>query len=332
VPAISVVVVNYNGAALLEDCLLSLRGQTFRDFEVVLVDNGSVDNSISVAASVFPQARCVVLAENVGFAKGSNIGIRQSDGEYVVLLNNDTQAEPTFLEELVGTAVDDAQVGMVAPKILDFFDRQRIDSAGGLVMSRDALAQGRGRGERDEGQYDALTEILVPSACAALYRREMLNETGLFDESFFMYCEDLDLGLRGRWAGWKAVAAARAVVYHKYSATSSPYSPLKMRLVERNHYLVALKNFPRRMLLEVPFWSVCRYALMARAVVRGDGKGRAAPKGKLLWAFVAGHMGALWRAPAAFRRRTRVRRVDTREFVALLKRHRLGLGRLISSD
>ena len=328
---VSVVVVNFNGANLLYDCLRSLGAQTFRDFEVLLVDNGSADNSVASAKSLLPEVRCLALAENVGFAKGSNIGIAESRGKYLVLLNNDTQAEPAFLSELIRVAENDPDAGMAAPKILDFFDRSRIDSVGGLVVSGDGLGQGRGRGELDRGQYDPLTEILAPSACAALYRREMLDEIGLFDEGFFMYCEDLDLGLRGRWAGWKAVSAPCAVVYHKYSASSGPYSPLKMHLVERNHYLVALKNFPARAAALRP--DLERLPLCVDGTrsfsCRGDRRSRC--NVALLAAFVQGHAEAVLSGVVAFHRRTRLRRLSAREFVTLLKRHRLSLGRLISS-
>jgi GT2 family glycosyltransferase len=170
---------------------------------------------------------------------------------------------------------------------------------------------------------------LVPSACAALYRREMLDEIGLFDEEFFMYCEDMDLGLRGRWAGWKALAAPRATVYHRYSASSGAYSPLKMYFVERNHYSVAVKNFPMQLLLALPVWTLCRYVLMARALWSSEGKGRAGDKVALLSAFVRGHVAALAHAPRAFRRRAPLRRLSGSEFMGLLAKHRLSQRRLI---
>ena len=222
-----------------------------------------------------PEAKCVALQENTGFARGNNLGMQQAGGKYIVLLNNDTQVDERFLAELVRPAEDDERVGMVAPKILDFTQRDRIDSVGGLVICRDGLAQGRGRCEEDRGQYDDLGEVLLPSGCAALYRREMLDEIGLFDESMFMYCEDTDLGLRGRWAGWKTVAAPNSVVYHKYSALSGAYSPFKLFYVERNHFVVAMKNLPLLLLFQLPFWSLCRYYWMGVAVLTGKGKGGA---------------------------------------------------------
>ena len=327
--AVSLIIVNFNGEKLLEDCFTSLARQTFTDFEVIFVDNGSSDESLARIRQLMPDAKCLALGENTGFARGNNVGMVQAVGRYIVLLNNDTQVDEHFLAELVRPAEQDPQVGMVAPKILDFYQRSRIDSVGGLVICRDGLAQGRGRCEEDCGQYDELGEVLLPSGCAALYRREMLDEIGLFDESMFMYCEDTDLGLRGRWAGWKAVAAPGSVVYHKYSALSGAYSPFKMYYVERNHFHVALKNLPLYCLLQLPFWSLCRYFWMAVALFTGEGKGGAGNPAGLLWAFLRGHVAAILRAPGALAQRPRPARIDGRAMARLLNANRLTFRHMI---
>jgi GT2 family glycosyltransferase len=326
---VSLIILNRDGEDLLDDCLGSLKLQTFSDFELIFVDNGSSDGSLDRVHRLMPAARCIALEENTGFARGNNLAIAQARGEYVVLLNNDTQLDERFLEELVRPPDRDARVGMVAPKILNFYERDLIDSVGGLIVCRDGLAQGRGRGERDRGQYDDLQEVLLPSGCAALYRREMLDEIGLLDESFFMYCEDTDLGLRARWAGWKAVAAPAAVVYHKYSVGAGAYSPFKMYFVERNHFLVALKNLPLWQLLQLPIWSAYRYFLMASAVASGKGKGGAGNTGALLWAFLRGHAAALLRSPGALLERPRTASCGSGEMARLLAQHRLGLRHMI---
>jgi GT2 family glycosyltransferase len=333
-PAVSVIIVNFNGAHLLADCLGSLSRQVYRDFETIVVDNGSRDGSVAAARALMPAARVIALPENVGFAAGNNVGIRAAAGKYIVLLNNDTWAEPTFLGELVAAAEADETVGMVAPKILNYFDRRIIDSVGGLLLSRDGIGQGRGRGEVDEGQYDDLREVLLPSGCAALYRQAMLAETGLFAEGFFAYCEDTDLGLRGVWAGWKAVAAPKAVVLHKYSATTGgAYSPRKLFLVERNHYYVALRNYPPALLAWVPLWTLYRLLLMVVAVLRGKGKGQAAASGRagaLAEAFLKAHAEALRHAGEEYRRgRVFLRRLTNRDFAAILRRHRLPLATMV---
>ncbi len=330
--AVSLIIVNFNGEELLDDCLSSLAKQTYRDFEVILVDNGSADGSLAKIEALMPDATCVPLKENTGFAVGNNRGMQRAQGKYIVLVNNDTELDEHFLAELVEPVERDDGVGMVAPKILDFYQRDRIDSVGGLILCRDGLAQGRGRCERDNGQYDQLDEVLVPSGCAALYRREMLDEIGLFDESLFMYCEDTDLGLRGRWAGWKAVAAPRAVIYHKYSALAGAYSPLKMYYVERNHFLVALKNLPLSCVLQLPFWSLYRYLLMAVAVITGKGKGGAGKTGPLLKAFLSAQFAALMRSVGALATRPRPARRTGGEMTRLICQHRLGLRRMIFSE
>jgi GT2 family glycosyltransferase len=338
-PTVSIIIVNFNGERLLKDCLSSLNAQTYRDFETIFVDNGSTDASPQAARALMPEIRVVALSENTGFAGGNNRGFAVAQGKYIVLLNNDTECAPDFLSKLIGAfelgAAKDAKTGMAAPKILNFFERSQIDSVGGLQLGPDGIGMGRGRGERDAGQYDALAEILMPSGCAALYARAMIEETGLFADDFFAYCEDTDLGLRGVWAGWGAVNAPRAVVYHKYSASTSSYSAFKLRLVERNHYFLALKNFTFSMLLAFPFWTFYRYCLMAYAVLRGKGKGQAAGREKLsalLGAFIAGHWQALTGSARQWRNRPNVKRLSAREFRTKVKRHRVALSTIILSD
>ncbi len=334
-PTVSIILVNLNGAGLLPDCLASLNAQTYRDFETILVDNGSQDASVAVARTHMPDVKVIPLKENTGFAAGNNVGIRASVGRYVLLLNNDTVADERFLLELVRAVEQDARVGMVAPKILNFYERRVIDSVGGLVLSPDGIGQGRGRGEVDAGQYDGLREALLPSGCAALYRRELLDEVGLLAEDFFAYCEDADLGLRAVWAGWKAVAAPRAVVFHKYSATTSAYAPLKLFLVERNHYFLVLKNYPLVALALVPFWTLLRFGLMAYAAACGKGKGAAAAGGKvgaLVVALLRAHGAALCGLASQLAHRPSLKRIGSGEFVARLRAHRLPLTRMILTN
>ncbi|MFH0938413.1 MAG: glycosyltransferase family 2 protein [Planctomycetota bacterium] len=327
-PAVSVIIVNWNGEQHLAECLTSLREQDFTDFEVIFVDNGSKDASLQHADELFPQMKIIALQTNTGFAKANNIGIQASSGQYVVLLNNDTRADRRFLSELVAAAEMNAGIGMVAPKILNYFESNQIDSIGGLLMCRDGIGQGRGRGELDRGQYDQLGDVFLPSGCAGLYRRAMLDEVGLLADEFFAYCEDSDLGLRCIWAGWRCVAAPRAVTYHKYSASSSEYSPLKLQLVERNHYFLAFRNFTFSQLLLLPLWTLYRYLLMAYSLLSGKGKGKGKAGARwriwlLFCAFVKGHWQALLGAPRHWRQRPRIKRISNARFAQCLKEHRL---------
>ncbi|MBI5102226.1 MAG: glycosyltransferase family 2 protein [Nitrospirae bacterium] len=271
-PSISVIIVNYNGKHLLPECLDSLRDQTLRDFEVVVVDNNSDDGSLALLEASYPEVTVVRNRSNLGYGGGNNAGIAVSKGRYVVLLNNDATADPQWLGELVRAAEKSEGVGMCASKILNYYDRGMIDNTG-LLIYRDGVARGRGRLERDTGQYQKQEEVFVPSGCAGLYKREVFEEIGLFDEDFFLYVDDVDIGLRARLAGWSCVYAPSAIVYHKYSATADPYSPLKAFLVERNRIWVVMKCFPLRMLLTSPLYTLLRYIMQAYGMLTGKGAG-----------------------------------------------------------
>ena len=272
-PAASVIIVNWNGAHHLPTCLDSLAAQTYGDFETIVVDNGSTDGSLALLCDQYPWVNVVPLAENTGFAAGNNRGFEQARGKYLVTLNNDTRVEPDWLEHLLAVADAHPEAGMVGSRICTFNDPDRIDSLG-MGICRDGMSRGRYRNRRWSALALAdVEEILFPSACAALYRRTMLEEVGGFDEDFFAYAEDSDLGLRGRLAGWEALLATRAVVYHKYSQSAGSFSPLKVYLVERNHYWLAIKSFPVGQLLLLPFFTGIRYLEQLHQVASGRGSG-----------------------------------------------------------
>lgn len=258
IPETSIIILNWNGLEHLCECLTSISRQTYKDFECILVDNGSTDGSVAFVKSHFPWVILLQLEENKGFAEANNIGLAESRGKFVVTLNNDTVTDEAWLEELCKTARNNAKVGMVASRICSYYDHDEIDSLG-LKICIDGMSRGAFRGRSFSQLREVPTEILLPSACAALYKREMLIKTGFFDSRFFAYCEDTDLGLRCRRFGWQAVLAAKAIVYHKYSATTGSLSPLKLYLVERNHFWVAAKNFPLLLLLLMPVTTLNRY-------------------------------------------------------------------------
>lgn len=338
-PLVSIVIVNWNGRLHLSDCLDSLAAQTFHDFEVVLVDNGSADDSVAFVTEHYPWVRLVPLRENTGFATGNNRGLEHCRGDYIVTLNNDTRAEPSWLETLVGVAEARPRAGMVASRICSFADPDSLDSIG-MGICADGMSRGRFRNKRWSALcLQDVEEILMPSACAALYKRAMLEETGFFDDDFFAYAEDSDLGLRGRLAGWEAVLATKAVVFHKYSQTSGSLSPFKVYLVERNHYWVALKNFPLNCLLALPFFTAVRYFEQVRTVLAGSGTGGEFRSGgsprKLVAALVRGVCDSLRGMPKMLRKRRQVmknKRLPAREFAALMRRHRISFRELLDND
>ncbi|MBI2939503.1 MAG: glycosyltransferase family 2 protein [Chloroflexi bacterium] len=239
-PLVSVVVVNWNGRPHLERCLPALLAQTYRPVEVIVVDNGSSDGSASSVRRAFPGVQVREMAENLGFAAGSNEGIRCSRGTYVATLNNDTIPEPGWLAALVEAAESDPRVGLVASKML-FFDRPTIVNSAGICIDRAGIAWDR-RGGQPDDPHEPPASVFGPCAGAALYRRAMLDDVGLFDEEFFCYLEDVDLAWRARLAGWECRYAPGARVLHHHSATSGEGSAFKRFHLGRNKVWLLAKN------------------------------------------------------------------------------------------
>jgi GT2 family glycosyltransferase len=252
---VSIVIVNYNGLRFLEPCLSSLGNQTFKNFEIILVDNHSADGSARYIREHFPSVTLIETGKNLGFAGGANVGICASSGEYILTLNNDTIMDPRFIENLVGPMASDSSVGMCASKML--FPDGRINSTG-ICISRSGAAWDRGIFEHDSGQYDTEEEVFGPCAGAALYRRAMLNEIGLFDEDFFIFMEDVDLAFRARLAGWKCMFVPIARVTHLMGGTAGKNTDLSVFYGNRNLLWNVIKNFPvRTILISIP-WIIGR--------------------------------------------------------------------------
>ncbi len=216
-PVVSVIVPNYNGAALLRDCLQSVRRQSYPELEPIVVDDGSSDGSAEIVRCEFPEVRLVRLARNGGFARAVNAGIRAARGEIVALLNNDAVAEPTWIAELVGALERHPEAGSAASKIL-LTDGSTVASAGD-IFCRSGVPNSRGVWERDIGQFDTEVEVFGACGAACAYRRSMLDEVGLLDERFYMYCEDVDLAFRAQRRGYRCIYTPRAIVRHRLSAT-----------------------------------------------------------------------------------------------------------------
>ncbi len=240
---ISVIIPNWNGVRLnlLPTCLAALRRQTFHDFETIVVDDASTDDSCAFLARDYPEVRVLALAKNRGFAGAINAGVSEARGETVVLLNNDTEADPHWLEELARALDENPDAGMVACKLRLFDRRDHIHSAGDFYRV-DGVPGNRGAWEQDCGQYDTADGIFGPCGGAAAYRKSMLDEIGVFDEGLGAYCEDVDLNWRARLAGYACAYAPCAVVYHMVSATGG--GPLASYFVGRNFILVLAKDYP----------------------------------------------------------------------------------------
>jgi GT2 family glycosyltransferase len=240
---VSVIIVNWNGLVLLQQCLEALSEQTFSDFETIVVDNGSNDGSVEWLRVHYPAVRLICNDENAGFAAGNNQAILASEAEFIVTLNNDTRVEPGWLAALVAAVEGDQTVGMGACKML-FADRPEIINSTGINLDRVGIAWDRSGGEYDDASETQPFEVFGPSAGAALYRREMLDQIGLFDEGFFMYLEDVDLAWRARLAGWRCLCAPSSRVYHVHSASAGEGSAFKNRLLGRNKVWTIAKNYP----------------------------------------------------------------------------------------
>jgi hypothetical protein len=240
---VAVIILNWNGRRFLETCLSSVSAQTYRDVEVVLVDNGSSDGSVSFVRERFPHVRLIANEGNRGFAAANNQAMRATDSEFVVTLNNDTEVSPDWLDELVRAADTGPRVGACASRML-FAHRPTMINSAGIALDRAGIAWDWRGGELDDPQEREPVEVFGACAGAALYRRSMLDEIGLFDEDFFAYLEDVDLAWRAQWAGWRALSVPTARVLHYHSGTSVEGSPFKNRLLGRNKVWLIAKNYP----------------------------------------------------------------------------------------
>lgn len=242
--AATVVVPSWNGKELLTSvCLPSLATQTFRDFSIIVVDNGSTDGSATHLRSEWPDVGVIELAHNSGFAAAVNRGIEASASEFVALVNNDVELDRRWLEEMVSAAQGMPQAGSMACRMMNFDDRTLIAAAGDSV-STDGHIFARGWLERDTGQFERMEPVLSACAGAALYRREALDAVGPFDEDFFAYYENVDWGFRAQLAGFSRWYVPAAIAYHVGGATSSRVSGMRPTLLMRNAYLLVLKDFP----------------------------------------------------------------------------------------
>jgi GT2 family glycosyltransferase len=244
--SVSVVVVSWNGRRFLNDCLASLSLQTYPSCEVILVDNGSTDSSVSFAREKFPDVEIIELKENRGFTGGNLAGFKAARGEFVALVNNDTRAEEKWLETLVKPMFEDPAIGICASKII-FAGDKKINSTGDGITTA-AVGFNRGLGEDPEA-FNTPGSIFGACAAAVLYRRRMLDEVGFLDDDFFLYDEDTDLSFRAQLAGWKCVYVPDAVVHHVSNATAGRLSDTHVYYHTRNLEFVWFKNMPFGLML-----------------------------------------------------------------------------------
>jgi GT2 family glycosyltransferase len=240
---VTAVVLTYDGRQLLDIILPSLMSQRYRDFDVLVVDNGSRDGTGAHVRERWPEVRLIEIPDNVGVAAALNRGLRAVSSEYVALLNNDVELEPDWLGELVRVLDEHPEAASATGKLLNFYRRTELDGAGDL-MRWSGAASHRGFGEPDSGRYNSPAEVFSPCAGAALYRRRAFEDVGLFDEDFFAYLEDIDWGFRAQLAGYAARYDPAAVAYHIGGATTARASRRYVALLRRNQILVVAKDYP----------------------------------------------------------------------------------------
>ncbi len=264
-PKISIIIPNLNGEHLLGACLASLKRQSYQDFELVLVDNASQDNSLSLVASEYPLAAICRFSENQGFSRAVNKGFSLARGAYIFLLNNDTELDPDCLKNLNDFLDERPDLSFAAAKMLFFDDRQIINNAGD-TLSIYGLAHQRGKGELDRGQYQKAEPIFSACAGGAMYRRELLERLNGFAENFWAYLEDVDLGFRAQLLGCRGYLVPRAVIYHLDGGTSKKTKNLVNFLTIRNSLYLVYRNYPLSLLVLL---APCLLVSQARNIMSG---------------------------------------------------------------
>ena len=315
----------------LQECVESLGRQTRHDFEVIIVDNSG--QGLVRRSGVAPGARVIENRRNAGFGAAMNQGFQASAAPYLAALNDDAVAHPGWLEALVSAMEVRPDTGMCASQVR-FFGERFLDSAG-MLVARDGSSKQRGHGKPPE-DFPEAEETLFPSGSAALYRRAMLEDIGGFDDQFFLYCEDTDLGLRARWAGWKCRYVPEAVAEHHYSYSAGRASPVKAYYVERNRLFVLVKNFPASMLPAALFVALARYLWHAWYILRGRGSAaRFRAEGhaglKMFWYVVRAHAALLAHGSRLWRQRREIRgraRITPAVFRRLVRSHSISARRL----
>ena len=292
-PLVSIVIPNWNGAHHLTTCMDSLRCQTFRALEVIVADNGSTDGSLELLARDFPEIRTLALGENRGFAGACNAGMRAARGTFVALLNNDTEADPRWVEEVVAAFKRHPEAGLVASKMLMFDQRDTFHTAGDFYRV-DGIPGNRGVWQKDSGQYEVEEHVFSACGGSAAYRRMMLDQVGLLDEAFFFSCEDVDLAWRAQLTGWRCVYAPKAIVYHKLKATGG--GATASFYDGRNFIYLLVKDYPSDL------WQVHWLAIL-RAQLRITAEALRAWRGAAARARLRGQLAGLLSIPKMLRKR-----------------------------
>lgn len=302
-PLLSIIIPHYNGAHHLTTCFTALRAQTYPHLEIILADNGSSDDSVALTRRDFPEVKILALGHNFGFTGAINRGIEQAQGQILVPLNNDTEVAPGWAQAIVEALRTHPEAGIVACKMLLFDRRDTLHSAGD-GFGVDGIPLNRGVWQKDTGQFDDDVYIFGGCGGAVAYRRELLEDIGLFDEELFMYLEDVDLNWRAQLAGYKTVFAPQAIVYHRLSASGG--GVIASYYTGRNTLWVLAKNLPGSIFRR-------HWRAIVGAQVKIAGEALRAWRGQAARARLRGQLAGLWGVPHWLDKRQAVqarRRVD----------------------
>ncbi len=294
---VSVVIPNWNGKRFLAGCLDSLATQSYPQIEIVVVDNGSADGSVEFLQEQYAHVKLATFPVNTGFSVAVNRGIRESSGEFIALMNNDTIADCEWISEMVRVMREHPEIASCGCKMLAYDDHSLLDGAGDGYR-RGGLPGRIGHREIDRGQFDTSRYILGACGGAALYRRTLFDDIGLFDEDYFAYLEDVDLGLRAQSAGYKCLYVPTSVIYHLgCGTTGSGYHPLVVTLSAQNNWNTIVKNISGPLMLRfLPHMLFWQAYYLAVVIVRG---GQIIP-------WLAGSMRALKLLPKMLRKRAEI--------------------------
>lgn len=323
-PPLSIVIVNWNGGKVLPHCLGGLAAQTFQDFEIILVDNGSVDGSVDDLETHWPHLplKLICLPQNVGFAAANNTGARAAQGEWLALLNNDAFPAPDWLETLLAAARESPEYTFFASRLLQA-DRPDVIDGTGDVYHVSGAVWNRQHNHPAHLAVNEPGEVFSPQGAAALYRRAAFLEAGGFDESYHSYHEDIDLAFRLRLRGHRCLYVPGALVYHKGSFTTGKGSDFAVLHGHRNMVWCYFQNMPAPYVwLYLPQHLLANLMLILHIASKGQGK-----------AMLTAKWNALRALPAVFRKRRTVqqtRTVSSDQLLAsmnhaLLAPYRLGL-------
>jgi GT2 family glycosyltransferase len=308
---LSIVIPNWNGAKFLPTCLDALKRQNYSNIEIIVADNASTDGSQALIESQYPQVKLVQLPENRGFTGACNAGIHAANGDYIALLNNDTEVDTGWAAAVVNAFERHAEIGIVASKMLLFDKRDHIHTAGDY-FTVDGRAGNRGVWQQDIGQFDK--EEYVFSACggSSAYRKTLLDQIGLLDDDFFFSLEDMDLAWRAQLSGWRCLYTPKAIVYHHLSATGG--GATASYYDGRNLIFVLVKDYPAALWRKYGWLVVKSQFKLAAEALR-------AWRGTAARARLRGMLAGLWQLPRAWHKRRAIqasRTIDIDDLEAIL--------------